>query len=133
MNTTLGKLVKMVKHNSGLAIFTLICIIALVIYGCDSTVKSILTDRKVTRAELHLELEQEVARLTLAAETAIANLDRQDAIKSKLFEIGIVVASGGTVNPVGIATSIIGLLGVGAVIDNKRKDNVITALKNSTT
>jgi hypothetical protein len=37
------------------------------------------------------------------------------------------VAEGGTINPIGVATTALGLLGVGAIVDNRRKDTVIKA------
>jgi len=127
-----SKIVKIIKHNSAVTIAVLICVTALGLHGCVSTTDSILQQgKKVTRGQLQLEFDQEIARLTLAAKEGIKDLNLQDSIKDKLFEIGVIAASGGTVSPLGVATSIIGLLGIGAIIDNRKKDGVISTLKKT--
>ena len=126
------KIWKAIKHNSGVAVAVAICI-SVVVFGfsCESTTKSLTNpEQKVTRSEFNMEIEQEVDRLELATARGIADLDRQDQIKQKLFEVGSVVATGGTVNPIGVATSLLGILGIGAIVDNKRKDKVISDLKS---
>ena len=63
------------------------------------------------------------------AKLKFEDLNRQDALKRQLFEYALVVAEGGSVNPVGVAVSLFGILGIGAIADNRRKDGVIKGLK----
>ena len=94
--------------------------------GCESQVKSPFNpDRDVTRQQLQNEVDKYVADIELA----FTDLDRQDIFKQKLFEFGVVLAQGGTVNPVGAGITLLGILGVGAVADNRKKDSVIRTMK----
>jgi hypothetical protein len=129
--------------------------------GCASTVPSIVDpDVKVTRAELETELKIESARLVRDAEVEVAQLqaqilditsqteldqealsalkeqrtrqlDQMDALKTTAMEIGLVLAEGGTVNPVGVICTIAGILGVGAIADNRRKDGLIIDIQEN--
>lgn len=124
--------------------------------GCESKIGSILDpDREVTRQELELEVEQAAARierettitvaqlnaqieqilaraeadaeaLALNAQMKIQQLDRQDAVKQKIAEVAVVVAEGGSVNPIGLAIGCLGIFGIGAVVDNQKKDGLLT-------
>ena len=58
-------------------------------------------------------------------------LDKQDLFKQQLVDLGLVLGTGGSVNPAGLITSAVGLLGLGSVIDNRRKDSLIKMLKNN--
>jgi len=117
----------LVRHNKGMAI----AIVTFVLfvgwaYGMASKVPSIMhPDRKVTRPELQAELTSEVQRLKALAEARSQELDRQDKIKQDIVSIGLMVAEGGAVNPMGLVGYALGLFGLGATIDNKLKDTVI--------
>lgn len=124
----------MFRHNQGLAIAIVIVIaVGFWTYGCDSKVSSILApNTKVTRVELNIEVQTEAKRieneldnLMALAEVRNQELDRQDAFKTKLVEFGMVIAEGGTLNPAGVAVGLLGVLGIGAVVDNRIKDKVI--------
>lgn len=96
--------------------------------GCQSQVESMKTSgKKVTRPELQIEVDTFLAEAKLKFE----DLNRQDAFKRQLFEYALVVAEGGSVNPVGVAVSLFGILGIGAIADNRRKDGVINSLKQN--
>lgn len=123
-----------ISHNQGLFVALVICAGLLVwTLGCESKVTSLVDPvRKVTAAELDLELESESARLEAeldqlvrSAQIKQAELARQDAIKKKLFDFAALSATSGTVNPAGIITLVGSLLGIGAVVDNRIKDKVI--------
>lgn len=125
---------KWIRHNQGMAGAIILAIGVLFwTYGCESQVKSILNpSAKVTRAELDIEvstemgrLENELATLVKIAEARNQQLDKQDEFKKKLVEFGLAVAEGGSLNPVGVGASIITLLGIGSVVDNRIKDKVI--------
>lgn len=122
-----------IRHNQGLFVGVL-CAIALLIwtFGCQSTTTSLISDVKVTRAELTIELNSEAARLgaeldTLQEQGAMkkAQLDQQDDLKRKLYEFAAITATSGTFNPMGIITLVGSILGVGVVVDNRIKDKVI--------
>ena len=128
------KLKKFLDHEQA-TVVALIIIAGLFAFfvGCESKVASIKSpELKVDRATFNMEVEQELDRIALIAKTGNLDLDRQDAIKQGIAEVGLTLASGGTVNPVGIATTLFATLGVGGlVIDNRRKDTVIKTLKNN--
>ena len=95
--------------------------------GCESQVKSPFNpERDVTRQQLQNEVDKYISDIELA----YADLDRQDIFKQKLFEFGVVLTQGGTVNPVGAGITLLGILGVGAVADNRKKDSVIRTMKS---
>ena len=128
------KLMEMFRHNQGLAVaIVIVIVVGFWTYGCDSKVASIMApNQKVTRIELNLEVQMEAKRLESELDNLVAlaevreqELDRQDAFKAKLVEFGMVIAEGGTVNPIGVATGLLGVLGIGAVVDNRIKDKVI--------
>ena len=124
------KIKEALRHNQAIAVAVVICI-ALGVYlvGCKSSVISpINPPKKVSRVQLEAEME----RLMVDVELAIEDLNKQDLFKQKLFEIGLVAAQGGTVNPVGAGITLLGILGLGAVADNRRKDSVIKTLQKKT-
>lgn len=114
------KLWSFIRHQRGIIISIVLSIIVLVwAYGCESKVRSSLDPgRLVTRPEFRLEVENYLAR----AELKFADLDRQDEFKRIIFENAIGYAQGKPINPIGVIMSIGGLLGIGAIIDNQRKD-----------
>lgn len=122
------------NHNQGMFAAILLTIVSLVwIYGCESRVSSIIEPQKqITRGELNLELEQESTRLQnelvilqKQAELRFVKLDKDDEIKRQLMEFGSLAAAGGGVNPAGVLGLLTGILGVGAIVDNRIKDKVI--------
>lgn len=123
----MDKIWKHIRHNQSLVISLVLCSVVVAwAYGCESTVRSIIQPNlKVTRAEL----QQEVENLTAQAELRFKSLDRQDAFKSALFDVAIQYANGSTINPVAVAITLGNILGIGAVIDNRRKDVRINSLK----
>ena len=122
-----GKIISGIKsgisHNQFLAIAAVIVIVMGVwLVGCTSTTPSILNpDEKVTRPELNAE----ISMFKVKVEAAVKDLDQQDLFKQELFNIGLAVAQGGTVNPVGAGVTLLGILGIGAVGDNAIKNKEI--------
>lgn len=118
---------KVIRHNQSLAIGIVIALaVALWAYGCQSSVVSIVNPpTKLTRPGLVAEVEafEVQARLRFAA------LDMQDKLKSTLFNTAIEFAAGGKINPIAFAVTIGNLIGLSAIIDNRRKDVRIKSLK----
>lgn len=97
-------------------------------YGCSSTVVSIVNPpERLTRAGLQAEVDAFLVK----AELRFAALDQQDNLKSTVFNAAISYAQGGAVNPLGLGITLAGLLGLGAVVDNRHKDKVIKTLKSN--
>lgn len=117
------KVKEILRHNQFVAV-ALVIVICMVVWlvGCQSTTKSPLNpDINITRAELNAEVEM----FKVKVKEAVKDLDQQDLFKQELFNIGVVLAQGGTVNPVGAGITLLGILGIGAVADNRKKDAVI--------
>lgn len=130
----MDKILTWIRHNQGLFVALVISQILLVwTFGCESKVTSLVeADKKVTRAELALELDKESARLEMEldmlsrqAQLKVAELDRQDEIKRKLLAFAALSVETGAVNPLGLLGLLGYILGVGLVVDNRIKDKVI--------
>lgn len=127
------KLGELIRHNTGLTVAIVIACSLLFWVGCESTTTSMSQPSvKVTRPQYDLEYKEAMANLEGQLETmkgkyeiGIQDLNRQDAFKQKLFEIGVAYAEGGTLNPIGVATSLIALLGIGVGVDNLVKNKII--------
>lgn len=123
------KICRIIRHNQGLAIGSFIAICVLLwAYGCQSQVTSIVNPTiLVTRGELDIEIDAFIAQ----AKLKYADLDRQDEIKSTVFNVAIDFMKGGQINPVALAIVLGNILGLGAILDNRRKDVAIKTLKKN--
>lgn len=123
------KLWTFIRHQRGVVIGVTLSIIVLVwAYGCESKVRSPLNPNQlVNRAELELEVETFLAQAALK----FADLDRQDEFKRIVFENAIGYAQGKPINPIGVIMTIGGILGIGGIIDNQRKDVRIKTQKGT--
>lgn len=124
------KIWKFIRHNQAFAISSTLALAVVVwAYGCQSTAQSILNPAtSVTREELQLEVDTLLAQVELR----FKSLDEQDSFKRSLFGIAINYAESGTINPLAVAITLGNIIGLGAVIDNRRKDVLIKTLKNVT-
>jgi len=136
------KLGKLVRHNVPLTIVICFAVGLLIWFGgCDSTTRSLVSPEvKVTRAQLKIEydseiarLEQELTKLQSVVQLRLQDLDRQDAFKRKLFEIGLASVETGEINPLGVATSLLALLFSGSVMNGLVKDRIISTQKSEIT
>lgn len=120
---------KFIRHNQGMAVGIIIAITVLIwTYGCESQVTSILyAPDLVNRGQLQIEVDTFVAQ----AELKFLDLDKQDQVKSTLFNVALTFMEGGAVNPAAVAIVIGNILGLGAVIDNVRKRTLIQTLKKN--
>ncbi len=86
-------------------------------YGCEPRTGSLLTPgEKVNRRQLLTEFQMLEYRL----ETSIKNLDQQQRIRDLIFQQGLIIAQTSSVNPIGIVTALLSVLGIGAVADDVR-------------
>lgn len=77
--------------------------------GCQARTKSLSDPKRlVSRGELQIELNNVLA----TAELRMADLDKQEAIRSLILQNALVLASGGTLNPVGIISAIAAVYGI---------------------
>lgn len=98
------------------------CFLLLWTFSCESRVRSLTdADQKITRSELDSELDFLISQ----AEIRYAELNKQDAIKKTVYDSAMLWAQSGSINPLGIITSLAAILGIGAAVDNVRKRKVI--------
>jgi len=129
---------KWIRHNQAMAIgMILALILSLWFFGCESRTQSLVNPTlKVTEGELNIEytselakLESELSALKATTEVRLQDLRRQDSFKQALYNNAILIAEGNNPNPLGILSLIGTLFGLSAVIDNRRKDGIITGLQ----
>jgi hypothetical protein len=118
-----------VRHNQGLVASAVLCsIMAAMAFGCNVTTENpFQPDDRVDRQELQIEAQAYAKKLELAYQ----DLDRKDEIIRTITEVGLAYAQGGGVNPIGVASTLLTVMGLGAVVDNRRKDAVIKSKDNA--
>ena len=125
---TLSEIWKAIRHNQATIVALVIVLgITVWIYGCQSTVTSPVSEKKVTRGQLVAEADKFAADLSLAYE----DLDRQDAFKQQIVSIGVAYAETGGINPIGAGLSLLGIVSAGLLVDNRRKDVAIKSKTNA--
>ena len=154
---TLQSAWKMIEHNRYLAIgIVLMAAVAVGMVGCQPKTMGLLGGtEKVTLPELergmldaraglakrHAEIqatiesyEADVSALADHGEAAVADLERQIAQRAQIVEIvgGLgQKAAQGELTPSGIIGGFAALAGVGALVDNRRKDKIIRDAKTA--
>ncbi len=125
------------RHNQGIVVSTVLAVIFLIwFFGCQSKTPSIVHDGLlVSEPELRVEyaaeirrLETELKNLEDVTKIRLQNIHQQDALKQALFNNALLIAEGGTINPLGILSLLGTIFGIGAVIDNRKKDGLIKGL-----
>jgi len=128
-----------IRHNQGLFIsFILAGIFSLWFFGCESRTQSISTPGlRVTESELNVEytsqlakLENEMNTLKATTEVRLQDLHKQDAFKQALYNNAQLIVEGNNPNPLGLLSLLGTIFGIGAVIDNRKKDGLIKGLTN---
>jgi hypothetical protein len=114
------------NHERYQSISVLIAVAVIVWFvGCEPKTQSILEPGKtITRANLQLELDT----ITRKAEIGFANIEQQERLRELIFKQGLIAAQTGTIDPIALMTSVFGIVGVGAVVDNVRKRRTIKDL-----
>lgn len=87
-------------------------------YGCHSQVNSILNpNQRISREELQIEVEYFMAH----AELKLLDLDRQDAIKQALLDLGSTFATTGTLNPTGLLNTAISVAAIAFGMNQRKR------------
>lgn len=86
-------------------------------YGCEAKTKSLLVpERKVTRNEL----ETEFKTLLDVHKNRLDDLQQQEKMRDFIFNQTLLVTQGNPINPIGVITSLLAILGIGAGVDDVR-------------
>ena len=125
------KIKKFMNHERYQTISVFLVLIFLgIVYGCESKVDSVrYPGQRISRAQFEIEVNTFLQEAEIRAD----QLNTQDELKAVLFEVGTMTAQGGTYNPLGVITTIAGILGIGAVTDNVRKRRDIKKWESRTT
>ncbi len=136
----LHKATTWVDHNRYVALVGMIALATVIwIVGCQATTESVLHEgTQVTKVELEreaisivAEYEARVATLELAQ----ADIERKEAARAMAVQVlaGLATSlASGTVTPasgINIGITLLGLIGLGAVADNRRKDSLLKKKK----
>jgi len=98
--------------------FVVVLILLSTTHGCDSKIESIrYPGTRITRGQLEIEVNNFLQEAEIRAE----QLNIQDELKTTFYRIGMTTIESGTLNPIGLITTIAGILGIGATADNVRK------------
>lgn len=125
----MSKLWQKLRHNQAIVISGILVLAVVAwVYGCQPSVRSIQgPDRRLTRPEFQDEVDYFAAQ----AASRFESLEQQEKLRQTIFNLSLEYAKGGSVNPVAVAITLGNILGLGAIIDNRRKDVVIKTLKNN--
>ena len=115
------------NHNRYQSISIIISISLLVIWlGCEPKAKSIRNPALlINRAQMKAELDS----IIIQVQNSVDEMDRREKVLNYLFQQALIVAESGTVNPIGILTSLGAILGIGAGVDNVRNRKKIKTLE----
>lgn len=125
----LSKIWATIKHNRFIISSIIVSVIIIgYAYGCQAEVQSPFdTWKMVTRPQLEIEVQKYAATISLA----YADLQKQEEVKNLIVNAGLAYAQGEGINPVGLIATVMGILGIGAVVDNRQKDVIIVAKTNA--
>ena len=113
------KMLKFVNENHHYIIAGIAIIICTVwTFGCPSQVNSILNPNQlITRPELKIEIDYFLAH----AELKYLDLDRQDAIKQTLLDLGSTFAQTGTLNPTGLLNTAVSVAAIAFGLNQRKR------------
>ena len=125
----LSKIWTAIRHNHVfVGSFVVCCLLCLWLYGCQPATKSPFDpDRKVTRDELDVDIKAMANKIALA----YMDIQKQEQMRAAILNAGLAYIKGEGLNPIGLVTTLTGILGLGAVLDNRRKNSVIVSKDNA--
>lgn len=127
---------KWIEHNRWVVIMLATAVILQITAGClaPQTVSPLDSTRMVNERELALDFKQWQAEIEIEGarfEAAGEDIKAQKEAWGQIKEVIIGLATGETATPQGAILSILGITGLGAVVDNIRKRGVIGGLKRN--
>jgi len=124
MSKTIESIKTWTRHNQGVVAAIVVCAMLLVWSGCEVTTPSPFhPDLKVTQTELEAEVQMYVVKV----QSAYDDIQKQELIRKAILEAGWAVAQGGGVDFLGLGVTLSGIIGLGSIIDNRKKDAVIVS------
>lgn len=125
----MSKIWQKLRHNQGLVVSGILALaVVFWAYGCPPSVRSIQDPGlRLDRTGLVAEVEAFAAQ----AASRFESLEQQEQLRQTLFNLSIEYAKGGKLNPAAVAITLGNIVGLGAIVDNRRKDVVIKQLKNN--
>lgn len=130
MTGWMSKLFKYLTNHKALTISWITALQLLVYgYGCQPKCRSILhPEIRITGAELTAEIKVLEAQIN----DRQLDLTQQQQIRDALFAAAMTAAQSGAINPVGLATSLAAILGIGAGIEGQvQKRKIKKVLKEN--
>lgn len=111
-------MISFIKDKVAFVVSGFFCLLVILYaYGCEPKTRSLIDPSvSVTR----LELVDELDKLQMFYDRRIADLEKKEAFKKFVFEASLDIAEKGEINPLGIITSLLAVLGVGATADDIR-------------
>ena len=100
------------------------------IVGCEPTAQSMLDSDKQVTGDI---LMQEFKLIAATYEKRIADIELQQKIRNMLLQESLTLANTGQLNPIGIITSLMSILGVAATADAVRSRNRLKKMSVSIT
>jgi predicted small lipoprotein YifL len=131
---------KTIRHYQNTVISILLALLLLVfLIGCQSKAPSMLDpDEQVTKSVLEEEfkflsaqINADIDMLRIEYQKRLEEIARKEQLKAAFSEAAAVMSRSGEMNPIGIVTLILAVLGVGSIADNRKKDGIIKGLKNA--
>lgn len=125
----LNKIWKVIKHNHVFVGSLVVCVILTIwFYGCQpQTASPFDPDTKITREQLDIDVKAMADKIALA----YMDIQKQEQIRAAILNAGLAYIKGEGLNPIGLVTTLTGILGLGAVLDNRRKNSVIVSKDNA--
>lgn len=113
------KLLQILNENHWYLIAGVIaCGFVLWLYGCQSTVTSLLhPQQRINRAQLELEVDYIMGQ----AEIKLTDLNQQDQIKYLLLDQAAIFGSTGTFNPMGLLNTFISIGAIAFGLDRNKR------------
>jgi len=107
-----------IKEKFPTLIAIMICgVLGLYAVACEPKTRSLIEPAEKVNLE---ELQMEVDILLLQSEVRLADLKKQYELRDMIFNQSILIAQGGAINPAGLITTLMAILGVGTSADNIR-------------
>ena len=104
------------KYPTILSVILCSCLIAYAL-GCEPKTRSLIEPTQTVNLE---ELQMEVDILLLQSEVRLADLKKQYELRDMIFNQSIKIAQTGNINPTGLITTLMAVLGIGTSADNIR-------------